>query len=160
MSISGLLWTLKNSIINRLSRWLLLCSYTLTSLSQMSWASLYINTKSTTGWLSTLLINTAIRALSCFHTNNFFDNLPMLFSVHYIGTLAWSIDNWHHTLLFKVYIHVPFPLGPIGCTNKLFDFYFRIQHHIFFSLQYWITHNELNTEYILNIHDVRLSQLQ
>lgn len=55
-----------------------------------------------------------------------------LFSVRYIGTLPQSVDNWHITL-FEVHVHVPFPFGPIGCTNKLFDFCFRIQHHIFFS---------------------------
>ena len=45
MSISGSRWSLKNSAINRLSRWVLFCSYTLTSLSEMSLALLYVNTE-------------------------------------------------------------------------------------------------------------------
>ena len=131
MSISGSRWSMKNSVINRLSRWILLFSYTLTNLSHMTLASLYINTKFTTGWLSALTIYTAFRSLSPSHTN-IFSSPSDAFSVfvimgHFRDPLIIDI-----TLFFLVHVHFPLALGPIGCTTNLSDFYSRIVSHIFF----------------------------
>ena len=62
----------------------------------------------------------------------FLINIRRLFIVLYIGTFPRSVNNLHHIILFEVHDHLPFPLGPIGGTNKLFYFNFRIRRHIFF----------------------------
>jgi hypothetical protein len=84
VSISGSCWRLKNSVINRLSSWILLCSYTLMRLSQMSLASLYINTKSATSWTSPLMIVT-FHLLSGFHSHKFLIIFWCLFCVCVLG---------------------------------------------------------------------------
>ena len=93
MFISGLPWSLKNSVISRFSRWILISSYTLTSLSQMSLASLYVNTKYAISWLCALAINSAVWALSRSHTNN----QPL----HYLLTFCLNASKYVCILLRK-----------------------------------------------------------
>jgi hypothetical protein len=88
LPISGSRWSVNNSFVITLSRWILLCPYTLTTSSQMSLASLYVNSKSATGWLSALAINAAVWALSRFHANKFFYRIPRPFQC----SLYWDIS--------------------------------------------------------------------
>lgn len=137
MPISGLLWTLKNSIINRFSHWLLLCSYTMTSLSQMFWASLYINTKSTTGWLSTLVINTAIWALSRFHTNKKPFNVFSVFVIlgHFCDPSIIDIISYCSKCIFLCHSHLAHLGAPTSFStfisefNTIFSLVCNIQLH-------------------------------
>jgi hypothetical protein len=87
MSICELRWSLKKSFINSPSRWLRLCSYILMSLSQVSLASLYVSTKSSTNWISALAINSAVRTFFHYHAKKSFDHLPTCFQF----SLRWDI---------------------------------------------------------------------
>lgn len=158
MSISGSRWSLKNSVIN--SEWL---------------NALFIHTDELVPNVFAIKVrqyqirNRLTQRTSDQRRRPGVITLPRqkslliifrhLFSVRYIGTFPRSVNNWHHITLFEVHVYLPFPLGPVGFTNQLVDFYFRIQRHIFLHYQYSITHNELNMEYS-NVHDVRLFQLQ
>ena len=124
MSISASRWRLKNSVINRLSRLILLCSLTLTSMSQMSVASLYVNTKSATGLTQRTRDQRRRPSIIPLPRQQIFLIFRRLFIVRYIGTLPRSVNNRHPLILFEVHVHLPFPLGPTRCTNKLFDFLF------------------------------------
>ena len=84
LSISESHWSLKNSVVIAISPWTLLSSYTLTSSSQMSLASLYVNAKSATGWLSALAIDATVQALLRFHANKLFCSSSDAFSMFVI----------------------------------------------------------------------------
>ena len=132
MSISALRWSLKNSV-NSLSRWILLCSLTLTSLSQMSLASLYVNTQAASGLTQrTPNQRRRPRIIPLPRQQIFLIIFRRLFTVRYIGTFPISVNNRHPIILFEVHVYLPFPLDPSGYTNKLFDFHFRIRRHVLF----------------------------
>jgi hypothetical protein len=53
-----------------------------------------------------------------------------IFSFRYIGTFPPSVKNRHYIISFDVHVHLPLALGPISCTNELFDFNFKIRRYI------------------------------
>jgi hypothetical protein len=60
-----------------------------------------------------------------------FPSFRRLFSFCYIGTFPPSVNNRHHVMSFEAHVHLPLALGPISCTNELFDICFRIRRHFF-----------------------------
>ena len=120
MSISGSRWSFKTSVINRFIRSLNTALFIYTDELVQNVLGITVRQYEIRSWLTRC--HPGIIPLP---SHQIFSIIfRRLFSIGYIRTFPWSVNNRHHIILFEVHVHLPHPLDPVGCINKFFDFYF------------------------------------